>query len=466
MLLPLATAKTSPFNSSTPTAATPTAATTATPTAATTAATLRRCAHLPSRCRLTVSPSGTLRRCEFALQDSSLLCHAPPHHFDGRSAQSLFRFLLRPLSFGVCFRALGVFAVQYAAHQLNLWPRVSLPETSPTLRWTGEVGDASVFRFYHPTSHRVFPSQDVTFDESVPFYHLFPYRSAPPPPPPLFLAPGPPLVLLEVLCLGVLRLGVRSLEVQSLRVLRLGVLSLGVLRQGLVSLGVMKLRVLSLGVLRRRVRSLEVLNLRVLLCLEVQLVLRRECLRSSCVSGLFGVRAFGVELLELEVLALLELEVLELLLELVLLEVLRPLVLEVLVPGVLELQGMVVFRVLELETLPSLALLALVALELEELELEALEVLELLTLVLEVLELEEQELLTLVALCGRDRTSFPCFISRRYSRPLHCLLLLLTRSSLAVLQSVVSLRLVLSRLFALLVALLVRVLLLSPARTL
>ncbi|CAI7831590.1 unnamed protein product [Closterium sp. NIES-53] len=122
------------------------------------------------------------------------------------------------------------FAVQYAAHQLNLWPRVSLPETSPTLRWTGEVGDASVFRvwgsrafvrdtsadklspraipcvflgfvpdapgwqFYHPTSRRVFPSQDVMFDESVPFYRLFPYRSTPPPPPPLFLAPGPPPV--------------------------------------------------------------------------------------------------------------------------------------------------------------------------------------------------------------------------------------------------------------------------------
>ncbi|CAI7895780.1 unnamed protein product [Closterium sp. NIES-54] len=120
------------------------------------------------------------------------------------------------------------FAVQYAAHQLNLWPRVSLPETPPTLRWTGEVGDASVLRvwgsrvfvrdtsadklspraipcvflglvpdapgwqFYHPTSRRVFPSQDVTFDESVPFYRLFPYRSAPPPPPPLFLASGPP----------------------------------------------------------------------------------------------------------------------------------------------------------------------------------------------------------------------------------------------------------------------------------
>ncbi|CAI7826403.1 unnamed protein product [Closterium sp. NIES-54] len=122
------------------------------------------------------------------------------------------------------------FAVRYAAHQLNLWPRVSLPKTSPTLRWTGKVGDASVFRvwgsrafvrdtsadklspraipcvflgfvpdapgwqFYHPTSRRIFPSQDVTFDELVPFYRLFPYRSAPSPPPLLFLAPGPPPV--------------------------------------------------------------------------------------------------------------------------------------------------------------------------------------------------------------------------------------------------------------------------------
>ncbi|CAI7786318.1 unnamed protein product, partial [Closterium sp. NIES-54] len=109
-------------------------------------------------------------------------------------------------------------------------PRVSLPETSPTLRWTGKVGDASAFRvwasrafvrdlsadklssravpcvflgfppdapgwqFYHPTSRRVLSSQDVTFDESDPYYRLFPYRTAPLPPPPLFLAPGPPPV--------------------------------------------------------------------------------------------------------------------------------------------------------------------------------------------------------------------------------------------------------------------------------
>ncbi|CAI7870072.1 unnamed protein product [Closterium sp. NIES-53] len=40
------------------------------------------------------------------------------------------------------------FAVQYAAHQINLQPRVSLPETTPTLRWTGKVGDASAFRVW------------------------------------------------------------------------------------------------------------------------------------------------------------------------------------------------------------------------------------------------------------------------------------------------------------------------------
>ncbi|CAI7903473.1 unnamed protein product [Closterium sp. NIES-54] len=96
------------------------------------------------------------------------------------------------------------FPVRYAAHQLNLSPRFSLPETSPTLRWTGEVGDASVFwvwgsrAFVHDTSaDKLSPyaiPYDVTFDESVPFYRLFPYRSAPPPPPPLFLAPCPTLV--------------------------------------------------------------------------------------------------------------------------------------------------------------------------------------------------------------------------------------------------------------------------------
>ncbi|CAI7771437.1 unnamed protein product [Closterium sp. NIES-54] len=54
--------------------------------------------------------------------------------------------------------------------------------------------DAPGWQFYHPTSRRVLSSQDVTFDESVPFYRLFPYRTAPLPQPPLFLALGPPPV--------------------------------------------------------------------------------------------------------------------------------------------------------------------------------------------------------------------------------------------------------------------------------
>ncbi|CAI7858549.1 unnamed protein product [Closterium sp. NIES-54] len=87
---------------------------------------------------------------------------------------------------------LWLFGVQYTAHQINLQPRVSLSETIPTLRWTGKVGD--VWQFYHPTSRRVLSSQDVTFDESVSYYRLFPYRTASLPPLPLFLAPGTPPV--------------------------------------------------------------------------------------------------------------------------------------------------------------------------------------------------------------------------------------------------------------------------------
>ncbi|CAI7900058.1 unnamed protein product [Closterium sp. NIES-53] len=55
--------------------------------------------------------------------------------------------------------------------------------------------DAPGWQFYHPTSRRVLSSQDVTFDESVSYYRLFPYCTASsPPPPPLFLAPGTPPV--------------------------------------------------------------------------------------------------------------------------------------------------------------------------------------------------------------------------------------------------------------------------------
>ncbi|CAI7895345.1 unnamed protein product [Closterium sp. NIES-53] len=90
------------------------------------------------------------------------------------------------------------FAIQYTAHQLNLWPRVSLPENSPTLRWMGEFSDASVFRVWGSHAFVCDTSTDKLSARaipcSVPFYRLFPYHSAPLPPLPLFLALGPPPV--------------------------------------------------------------------------------------------------------------------------------------------------------------------------------------------------------------------------------------------------------------------------------
>ncbi|CAI7818930.1 unnamed protein product [Closterium sp. NIES-54] len=55
-----------------------------------------------------------------------------------------------------------------------------------------EVARTSMIHAAAP--HFLWPFADITFDESVPFYRLFPYRSAPRPPPPLFLVPGPPPV--------------------------------------------------------------------------------------------------------------------------------------------------------------------------------------------------------------------------------------------------------------------------------
>ncbi|CAI7847484.1 unnamed protein product [Closterium sp. NIES-54] len=93
--------------------------------------------------------------------------------------------------------------------------KMGLMSTSPTLRWTGKVGDALVFlvwgalslvhdakasklssrtlhgvflgfptdappwQFYHPRERRVFSSHDVTFDKSVCFYKRYPHASHP-----------------------------------------------------------------------------------------------------------------------------------------------------------------------------------------------------------------------------------------------------------------------------------------------
>ncbi|CAI7917310.1 unnamed protein product [Closterium sp. NIES-54] len=121
------------------------------------------------------------------------------------------------------------YAVLYAAHQLNLWSRVSRPVVSPTSLWTGSPCAASRFRvlgclalvrdtsadkilprsvpcvflgfpedssdytFYHPPLRRFFDSRDIRFDESVPYCVMYPCRGLPVPPPSLFLTSAPPL---------------------------------------------------------------------------------------------------------------------------------------------------------------------------------------------------------------------------------------------------------------------------------
>ncbi|CAI7818400.1 unnamed protein product [Closterium sp. NIES-53] len=82
------------------------------------------------------------------------------------------------------------FAVQYVAHQLNLQPRVSVPETSPTLRWTGKVGYASAFRVWgsrafvrdlsaDKLSPRAVPCVFLGFPPDAPGWHILARYVAP-----------------------------------------------------------------------------------------------------------------------------------------------------------------------------------------------------------------------------------------------------------------------------------------------
>ncbi|CAI7840350.1 unnamed protein product, partial [Closterium sp. NIES-53] len=290
------------------------------------------------------------------------------------------------------------FAVRYAAHQLNLWPHVSLPETSPTLRWTGKVGDALVFRclagsFTTPPRAVSSPLKTSRFDKPVPIYRLFPYRSAPPPLSPLLLAPGPPPIdplppqgpapssVSQVDPLP----GTAPVEVAVGSGAARGAASGGAVSGGAEPEGAESEGAGSGGAEPRgeEARGAEPAG--------VEPGGAEPEGVESWGAEPRGVASFGVELPELEALETLELEVLELLLELVVLEVLRLLVLEVLMgtraarsggvggagagdptePGGAgaggsgaELPGVVMLGALELETLRSLEVLELEALAL------------------------------------------------------------------------------------------------------
>ncbi|CAI7740861.1 unnamed protein product [Closterium sp. NIES-54] len=102
-------------------------------------------------------------------------------------------------------------AVNYAAHQLNLWPtadfrvwgclaHVRAPgasKLSPCIRacvFLGFLLDASEWVFYDPVTCGFFASQGVTFDKSVCNYRSRPHRGTEVFSPPLFLTLEPPPV--------------------------------------------------------------------------------------------------------------------------------------------------------------------------------------------------------------------------------------------------------------------------------
>ncbi|CAI7828937.1 unnamed protein product [Closterium sp. NIES-53] len=131
-----------------------------------------------------------------------------------------------PQQNGTAERRIGM----YVAHQINLQPRVSLPETTPTLRWTGKVGDPSAFRVWgsrafvcDTSAARYLPVPFPGSSLASPLMHPGGSSTTPPrvvfcplrtsrltsrclttisfpttlpfsPPPPLFLAPGTPPV--------------------------------------------------------------------------------------------------------------------------------------------------------------------------------------------------------------------------------------------------------------------------------
>ncbi|CAI7922426.1 unnamed protein product, partial [Closterium sp. NIES-53] len=121
----------------------------------------------------------------------------------GEGILQSFTLLASPQQIGIAEHRIGLVMEVGDASVFRVWgSRAFVRDTfadklsarSISCVFLGFPPNAPCWQFYHPTSRRIFLSQDFTFDKSVPFYRLFPYRSAPPPPPPLFLAPGPPPV--------------------------------------------------------------------------------------------------------------------------------------------------------------------------------------------------------------------------------------------------------------------------------
>ncbi|CAI7795172.1 unnamed protein product, partial [Closterium sp. NIES-54] len=192
------------------------------------------------------------------------------------------------------------FAVEYAAHQLNLWPHVSLPETLSTLRWTGEVGDASVFRVWGSSAFVRDTSADKLSACAIPCVFLgFSAETLP--------LETLELEVLELLVLEVLELLLELVVLEVLQLLVPEVLLPGVLElPGLVVLGAVELEELGLETLQsQEVLGLEALELEALALVALELEeLELETLELLALE----LEALALVALELETLELLTLE--------------------------------------------------------------------------------------------------------------------------------------------------------------
>ncbi|CAI7768907.1 unnamed protein product, partial [Closterium sp. NIES-54] len=166
---------------------------------------------------------------EQGIRQSWTLVESPQHNGVAERRIGLVMDIARASMIYACApHFLWPYALRYTAHQLNLHPRVSRPEVSPTSLWTGSLGVGSAFHvwsclalvrdtsadklsaraipcvflgfpvgspeysFYHPPLHQFLDSRDVRFDESVSWYTRYPCRGLPVPPPPLILTPSSP----------------------------------------------------------------------------------------------------------------------------------------------------------------------------------------------------------------------------------------------------------------------------------
>ncbi|CAI7730678.1 unnamed protein product, partial [Closterium sp. NIES-53] len=114
------------------------------------------------------------------IDDNSRYTTVFPLRSKGEGIRQTFTLPASPQRNGIAERRIGM-VMDVAPFVRDLFVD-KLSSRAVACVFLGFPPDAPGWQFYHPTSRRVLSPQDVTFDESVPYYRLFPYRAAPSPP--------------------------------------------------------------------------------------------------------------------------------------------------------------------------------------------------------------------------------------------------------------------------------------------